>query len=49
MRMPIQKDGTFDVKMQEKIAENFVVAQQKKDKLLQIKSQLDKITERYLG
>ena len=47
-RIPILDDGTFDVKTQEQIAERFVVAPAEKDKVLKIKTQLNKITERYL-
>jgi hypothetical protein len=49
VKIPISSDGTFDVTVQDKIAERFVITQQKRDKLLQIKSQLNNITERYLS
>lgn len=49
VKIPIQSDGTFDIKMQKEIADRFVLAQQKKNKLHQIKSQLGKLLEGFLG
>lgn len=49
VKMPLQADGAFNIKIQQEIAGRFTDAEQKKAKLDQIKNQLDGLYQHYAG
>jgi len=49
IKIPVNDDGTFDVKIQREIAASFMGAGRKKDCLVEIKDRLDGIFKRYIA
>ena len=49
IEIPIREDGSFNVKMQQKVATHFTESQQRKDRLEKIKLRLEEFLDGYLG
>jgi hypothetical protein len=49
IKIPVNEDGTFDIKTQQEIASSFMGANEKKEFLLEIKAKFDGVFSRYVS